>query len=117
MELSANTEMRLRDVIEKMSMGLDYRPYDMTVQVYSDNTYISVAKGCFAFMFTNVGDTPATVKGMIIFPSATPATRLGDSRTIAGHKLDVYKGTMDLSFRPPIGTAQAVEIVQLYYVD
>jgi len=93
------------------------RPYDMTVQVYSTNMYIPVVRKCFAFMFTNVGDTPATVKGMIIFPSATPLTALGDSRTIAAHKLDVYTGTMDLSFRPPIGVQQAVEIVQLYYVD
>lgn len=114
--MSANTEMRLRELLDKVSKGLDYRPYDMTVQIYSENTYITVAKGCFAFMFTNIGDTIATVKGMVIFPSATPATALGDSRSISGHKLDVYKGTMDLSFRAPIGVALAVEVVQLYYI-
>lgn len=91
-------------------------PYNMTVQVYSENAYITVAKNCFAFMFTNVGDTIATIQGMVIFPSTTPATALGDSRTIAAHELEVYTGDMNLSFRTPVGVAPAVEVVQLYYV-
>lgn len=110
-------ELQIKRVIEQMTGQLNGQPFDMVVQVYSENTYIPVARKCFAFMFTNVGDTPATIKGMIVFPSATPTTALGDSRTISGHKLDIYAGTMDLSFRPPIGTAQAVEVVQLYYID
>lgn len=108
---------RLREYLGKIVQQVGERPYDMTVQIYSENTYIPVVRGCFAFMFTNVGDTTATVKGMVIFPSATPATALGDSRTIAGHKADIYKGTMDLSFRGVIGAAPAVEVVQLYYVE
>lgn len=111
------TEMRLRHLIDELGRQFNGQPFDMTVQVYSGNTYIPVARKCFAFMFTNVGDTTATVKGMVIFPSATPTTALGDSRSISGHKLDIYKGTMDLSFRTPLGVAPAVEIVQLYYVD
>lgn len=114
MEISIETKELIKELLTELQDG---RPYDMTVQVYSANEYIPVSHGCFAFMFTNIGDTPATVKGMIIFPSATPATALGDSRSIAGHKLDIYKGTMDLSFRAPIGIIPAVEIVQLYYVD
>ena len=97
-------------------MALQTIPYNKTVQVYSANTYIPVAKNCFAFMFTNVGDTIAAVEGMVIFPSATPATALGDSRTIAAHELEVYTGSMNLSFRAPVGAAPAVEVVQLYYV-
>lgn len=93
------------------------RPYNETVQVYTQNEYISVAKGCFAYMFTNVGDTTATVNGMVIFPSATPATSLGDSRSISGHDNDIYTGNINLSFRAPVGAAPAVEVVQLYYVD
>src|SRR5688572_25050440 len=100
-------DTRLQQFIQKMDAQLEGQPYDIMVQVYSQNTYIPVAAKCFAFMFTNVGDTPATIKGMIVYPSATPTTALGDSRTISGHKLDIYAGTMDLSFRPPIGTAQA----------
>lgn len=111
------TETRLRRLIDELGRQLNGQPYDMTVQVYNNNTYIPVSRKCFAFMFTNVGDTTATVKGMVIFPSATPATALGDSRTISGHKLDIYTGTMDLSFRAPVGAAPAVEVVQLYYVD
>jgi hypothetical protein len=115
--LSSAIAANLQRLIDKLNKEIAGRAYDMIVQVYSANEYIAVAHGCFAFMFTNVGDTPATVKGMIIFPSATPATALGDSRSIAAHKLDIYKGTMDLSFRAPFGVAPAVEIVQLYYVD
>lgn len=117
MDMSYQTEIDVRKLAACVLKEFEGRPYDMTVQVYSDNQYITVAPNCFAFMFTNIGDTIATVKGMVIFPNATPATALGDSRSISGHKLDVYTGTMDLSFRAPVGTAPAVEVVQLYYVD
>lgn len=92
------------------------KPYNITVQVYTENTYVPVARNCFAYMFTNIGDTAATVNGMVIFPSATPATSLGDSRTIAGHVMDLYTGNITLSFRAPVAAAPGVEIVQLYYV-
>lgn len=117
MEMSERVQRELLKLSESFLTELKGRVYDMTVQVYSQNTYITVAPNCFAFMFTNIGDTIATVKGMVIFPSATPATALGDSRSIGGHKLDIYTGTMDLSFRAPLGAAPSVEIVQLYYVD
>jgi hypothetical protein len=113
--LSVRAEMQIRELIKDIAAGFDYKAYDMTVQVYNANAYIPVAKNCFAFMFTNIGDTLATVKGMVVFPSATPLTALGDSRSISGHKLDVYTGTMDLSFRLPILVTPAVEIVQLFY--
>lgn len=117
MEMSYQTETDIRKLATSVLKEFEGRPFDMTVQVYNANSYITVAPNCFAFMFTNVGDTIATVKGMVIFPSATPTTALGDSRSISGHKLDVYTGNMDLSFRPPLGTTPAVEVVQLYYVD
>lgn len=117
MDLNIRTQLDIRELVERVCKEFEGRPYNMSVQVYSENTYVTVQGKCFAFMFTNIGDTTATVKGMVIFPSATPTTALGDSRSISGHKLDLYKGTMDLSFRAPVGTAPLVEIVQLYYVD
>ncbi len=92
------------------------RQWNKTVQIYSENAYIPVAKNCFAVMFTNVGNTIADVEGMVIFPSLTPATSLGDSRTLSAHELEVYTGSLNLSFRAPVGTLPAVEIVQLYYI-
>jgi len=92
------------------------RAYDMTVQVYDQNTYVPVARNCFAFMFTNVGTTAATINGMVVFPSATPLTALGDSRTIAAHEFDIYTGNINLSFRAPVLAGAGVEIVQLYYL-
>ncbi len=92
------------------------RGYNMSVQVYRENASVPVSKNCFAFMFTNVGDTAATVNGMVVFPSATPLTALGDSRTIAAHEFDIYTGNITLSFRAVVGVLPGVEIVQLYYV-
>lgn len=106
----------INDRVRALGFPDDYRAYNMTVLTYTDNQYIPLAKGVFAFMFTNLGDTPATVNGMIIFPSATPATSLGDSRTIAAHQMELYTGIINLSFRPPLGTNPNVEIVQLFYL-
>lgn len=92
------------------------RPYNITVQTYQQGGDITVERGCTAFMFTNVGDTIAFVNGMVVFPSATPATALGDSRSIAAHTLDIYKGRIQLKFQGA-GVAPAVEIVQVFYTD
>jgi hypothetical protein len=102
--------------MEKCAFEQSSRVYNMDVQIYTENKYIPVANGCFAFMFTNVGDTKADINGMVVFPSATPTTALGDSRSISGHEMDLYKGTMQLKFYSPVGAGAAVEVVQLYYV-
>ena len=72
--------------------------------------------GCFALMFTNLGDTIVTVNDMVLFPSATPATALGDSRSIGGHWLDIYKGNISIKFIQPVGANPRVEVVQQFYV-
>jgi hypothetical protein len=92
------------------------RGYNMTVNTYNKSDDIIVTKNCFAFMFTNIGDTTARINGMVIFPSTTPGSSLGDSRSISGHLLDVYAGVMRLSFDTPAGAAPLVEIVQLFYI-
>lgn len=92
------------------------RRYNKTVQVYTSNQSIPVANGCFAFMFTNVGDTTASIDDMVVFPSATPTTALGDSRSISGHEEDLYVGDLTLKFNTPVGSTPAVEVVQLYYI-
>lgn len=95
----------------------DMRVYDMNVQVYTGPQQISVMRGCTSFMFTNLGDVIASVNGMIIFPSLTPATSLGDSRTVSAHVLDTYSGNITLKFDvPTAGTNPRVEIVQIFYI-
>lgn len=90
----------------------------MDVQTYSESQTISVTNGCFAFMFTNIGDTKASINGMVVFPSSTPTTALGDSRTISGHELDLYTGNINLSFDAVApGVTPLVEVVQLFYID
>jgi len=111
-------EMRAESlqILRQMANRFAKRIYNMDVQVYSANMYVPPAQNLFAFMFTNVGDTTATVNGMRVFPSATPLTALGDSRTIAGHEGDIYKGNITLSFAAPVGALPQIEIVQLFYI-
>lgn len=90
--------------------------YNISVQTYNTSQNVPVVTNCAGFMFTNLGDTIARVNGMVIYPSATPATSLGDSRSIGLHKLDLYKGNIILSFDPG-GLAPLVEIVQVFYAE
>lgn len=87
----------------------------MSVVTYAEAARIPVIENCFAFMFTNIGDTTARVNGMVIFPSSTPGTVLGDSRSISGHEGDLYKGYITLAFDAG-GAAPLVELTQLFYV-
>lgn len=93
------------------------RGWNMSVIPYEISTPIDVVENCFAIMFTNIGDTIARLNGMVIFPSATPATSLGDSRSISGHWLDIYRGNLRLAFDTPGGANPQVEIVQLFYTS
>lgn len=95
----------------------EFQNWNLSAQNYSSAGYVPVVEKCFAYMFTNVGDTIATVNGIIIHPSATPATDIGESRTIMAHKNDLYKGRILLSFAMPLGLNPLVEIVQLFYID
>ncbi len=92
--------------------------YNKSVDLYSVSQTISVQRGCFCYMFTNVGGTLAFVDGMRIFPAVNPATTLGDSRTICGHKGDIYSGFINLAFDPTVFPLvnPLVEIVQEFYI-
>lgn len=92
------------------------RGWDQSVLIYNRSGTIPVQQGCFAFMFTNVGNDTAFVCNMVLFPSATPTTAIGDSRTLSGHKNDLYMGNITLSFAG-VGNNPSVEIVQLYYLE
>lgn len=113
-KLQYETNELLREILKKLSID---RKYNLYALIYNTPQQIPVAKGCFAYMFTNVGDTIATVNGMVIFPSATPTASLGDSRTIAAHENEIYTGNLTLAFLPTVGaTTPNVEIVQLFYI-
>lgn len=91
--------------------------YNITVNPYNSSQEIMRVERCFAYSFTNIGDTIARVNGQVIFPSLTPLTVLGDSRGVSGHEGDEYKGKIVLSFDVPLGVNPLIEIAQLYYVD
>jgi hypothetical protein len=90
------------------------RKWNRDVQIYTESQTVPVTMGCFSFMFTNVGAVIGFVGGMIVHPSATPLTALGDSRSLSGHVMDLYAGTLDLKFNT--GAGAAIEIVQLFYI-
>lgn len=115
--MSAAARQWVDCVIEKCVKELLQRghAWNMSALVYAEGGSIPILQNCFAYMFTNVGDTTAFVNGMVVFPSATPATALGDSRSVSGHWGDLYKGNIELKFNAPVGAAPAVEIVQLFY--
>lgn len=90
--------------------------WDMSVDFYTIGGDVIIEQDCFAFMFTNIGDTIGTVKDMVVFPSATPATALGDTRVVGAHNLNIFKGQVQIKFLPPLGANPKIEIVQLFYV-
>ncbi len=92
------------------------RYWNKSVQVYTEGKRITVEKGAFAFMFTNVGNDKAEIDDMTLFPSATPLTALGDSKSLTAHECDMYNGRFNLIFAG-VGNAPAMEVVQLYYMD
>lgn len=102
------------------AQGQDYanqfRAFNMAITIQRQAGNVPLVQNCFAIMFTNIGDTIATLNGMVVFPSPTPLTALGDSRTIAGHEMDLYKGNLSVAFTQPVGTNPSLEIVQLFYV-
>lgn len=94
------------------------RGINISVQVYNAPAQINVEPNCKAIMLTNVGDTIVHVNGMVLFPSSTPATDIGDSRTIGGDENEIFKGlVLRLAFNLPLGAAPALEVVQLFYVS
>jgi hypothetical protein len=105
---------RLQKIIQEVDLR-GSRVWNQSVVVYTKSTLVVRNENCFAYMFTNVGDTIAFVNGMIVYPSATPLTALGDSRAMSGHLLDIYKGDLNLTFVVPLNANPAVEIVQLFY--
>lgn len=103
--------------LQKLSANVQHaRVWDMSVLTYSTSKRIDRIENCFAFQFTNVGDTVAYVNGMVIYPSATPGSAIGDSRSLSGHLLDLYGGQITLAIAPG-GAAPLIEIVQLYYAN
>lgn len=93
------------------------RKFNQSVQIYSKSGQVIRVPRCFAFMFTNVGDTTCRVNGMVVYPGDPVNKILGDSRTVAVAQDNVeYVGNITVAFDTG-GAAPAVEIVQLFYAN
>jgi len=95
----------------------DYKAFNETVNTYQTGRGVILEKKCFAYAATCLGDTIVEVNGHRLFPSATPATVVGDSISIAAPDGELFKGVLTIKFVAPIGAAPNVEITQLYYID
>jgi len=55
------------------------------------------------------------VNGERLFPSATPATVVGDSVSWSDPKGRFYKGEIKIAFLAPVGAAPNMILTQLFY--
>jgi hypothetical protein len=88
--------------------------YNISVLTYARGQSIIVNKKCNGYQFTNLGGAPCSVNGMIVFPSTTPGTVLGDSRSVGGNEGEIYVGNIEIKFLA--GPNPLIEIVQKFYV-
>jgi hypothetical protein len=109
-------EFLTKDFSASEFRSYDFGAYNIAVSLIVIAQQVPVVENCFGFMFTNLGDTAASVNGMLVFPSATPLTALGDSRSIGGHLMDLYKGNLTVAFIQPVGVNPKLELVQLFYL-
>lgn len=92
------------------------RIYNMDVKIMYRGGAVIRTAGCFAFMFTNIGDCTAYLNGMVVYPSSDFTTILGDSRSIGAHENELYLGEMNVKFDTG-GANPRLEVVQLFYTD
>lgn len=98
----------------KTQDGQPVQHWQESVQIYSRSTPVVTQRNCFAVLFTNLGDDVVTVNSIDLFPNSNPATGSGDSISLAGHKNDLYTGSINISFAG-VGVAPKVRVIQLCY--
>ena len=94
-----------------------YRQYNFVINRYNRTQVVPRQRNCNGFTVTNLGDTTILVNGAILFPSATPLTAQGDSKSFGGNEGETYIGYIQLTFQFPIGAAPLAEIIQKFYID
>lgn len=90
------------------------RAYGFQTAVYVQSANLPRVERCFAVMFTNIGDTPGSLQGMIVYPAAVQPG-IGDSRTFSGHTDDEYVENLILQVGTG-GTNPQFEVVQFFYL-
>lgn len=117
--------MTITDYDQKILPGLkngvaQYRKYNISVQVYGPDTlsggYVKVPELCNGFTITNIGTATFKVNGKILFPSATPASELGDSISFGGNEGEIYTGNLQIQFLGVLGATPQVEVIFKYYI-
>lgn len=104
------------DIDQIKKQFFDPYRWNLVTNIYRASASVIVIRGCNGFIATNLGDTAVLINGQTLFPSATPATVLGDSVSVFGNKGEIYGSQQIIvQFVQPLGAAPAVEIVQKFY--
>lgn len=89
--------------------------FNFIARTYNVSGPILVDQKTFAFMFTNLGNVPAEVNGVKIYPG-DPGVTLGDSRSVGTPSPDMeFKGQLNVVFLASANVNTLIEVVTLYY--
>lgn len=103
--------------IEKLKEELKKYRWNTVTASYTQSGKVSVVKGCNGYTATNIGDTAVTINGQVLFPSATPATVLGDSMSVGGNLGEVLAAQqIDVVFAAAPAVTPQVIIIQKFYI-
>jgi len=75
-----------------------YRMYNVVTSRYTRSGSYSMPDLVNGYQVTNIGAVTVQINGQTLFPSATPATILGDSLSVGGNLGEIYKGNMEITF-------------------
>lgn len=91
--------------------------YNWLIRNYYEASQILRDPGTFALMFTNLGDSTATVNGKVLYAGTVGAIQ-GDSFSIGIDMKDFeFSGIINVAFSGGTGTQNNLECVVLFYVD
>lgn len=91
--------------------------YNVSVQSFTQSVEVARVSGCNGYTATVTGDTAARVNGQLLFPSATPATVLGDSISVIGNHGETFTGRIEIEFIQPLGANPQIELLQKFYTN
>lgn len=93
---------------------MNFIKYNIAVNNYNSSQMIEIVDNCNSYTVTNLGDSTATVGGMVLFPG-TIGSVIGDSRTVGGNLGEIIsEKRLPVSFTG--GTTNNLEVIQKFYI-
>ena len=89
--------------------------FNITQNLITRSQEVSVVRGCNSVQVINFGDAQVMFNGITLFPSATPATVVGDTLSFGGNLGEIYKGNINIMFGA--GVTPRAMIIQKFYTE